>query len=736
MRIGNKVAIAVVVYLLTIPIVSSQTIEDLERVSAKIQALAPFIQDRTVAIKIVIGDQTGFGSGAIISSDGMILTCAHVAEVSDTLTVILSDGRQYQATKLGMNGVNDYALLKIEGGEAMPYLELGNSGEVQLLEWVIAVGHPGGPYPDNRPSMAVGRVRGLHKRLPVQFGIKFYDDAIQTDAPIFSGNSGGPLLDLQGRVIGINGAITLVNDLAFAVPIDEIKKDLPQMAKGNDVEGRQPGNIFEMLEIFQELQEDMPPEDLFKVFKGTPLGKILELLGEDMSAITSTPDLGIQLRQTDGGPEIDEIKSNSIAQMAGLKNGDRIVSVNGEKFQNCARLQNFLDGMAKGEQAVFEIERDRGLKIINVTLDRQAYSRNTAFQRAFAPHGIKLVEATVKIRESGKLAGYGVIIDPAGLVLTNYQMLKKSPNLAIQLQNPSQTMYPAEVVGENAIWDVALLKFRPEKPLTAIEFGNDRDLKIGQWVISGGCESGALQVGMVSATDRYVPPHRKVPTLGLLGLLGRPNKSAVRAYPEVIQHDSSIEADQFGTPLTDENGRLIGLNCGHFYRGTTFAIPISGILEILPRLREGDRVAATEEYQTYEPEIDPISKIFQYLLEPEEKSLGEIVDEFLEQLDEQLDEQNKPAEIKGGFLGVQVRQHWQGVEVVEVLDGYAGSRAGIKNGDVITEIGKQKVHSLVSLLETLKHIPPGTKIEITVIRKTGNSSVEQRLEATLDERPE
>ncbi|MHC4600190.1 MAG: S1C family serine protease, partial [Planctomycetota bacterium] len=145
---------------------------------------------RTVCIQIHLGNKAGFGSGALVSPEGHILTCAHVSEPGERMTVILSDGREYPARRLGKNSKNDYAMIKIDGGP-YPYFTLGSSKALKHGDWVLGLGHPGGPYVDRRPAVAVGRVTGLHKKLPVQFNVKYYDDAVQTDAPIFAGNSGG-----------------------------------------------------------------------------------------------------------------------------------------------------------------------------------------------------------------------------------------------------------------------------------------------------------------------------------------------------------------------------------------------------------------------------------------------------------------------------------------------------------------------------------------------------------------
>ncbi len=231
--------------------------------------------------------RAGYGSGAIVSADGFILTCAHVIDIASEVEVTLADGRSYPARMLGKCSKQDFAMLKIDAPGELPHFALGSSGGVLVGDFVIAVGHPGGPYPDLRPALSIGRVTGLNRKLPVQMFDRYYDDAIQTDAPIFAGNSGGPLVDLDGKLIGLNGAILLINENSYAVPIDEIAVHLDALKAGEDVAGRDPGP-----EAWTALQDSFEPEDLAKLFGKigkrflgkSGLAKKFRELGDDRTA--------------------------------------------------------------------------------------------------------------------------------------------------------------------------------------------------------------------------------------------------------------------------------------------------------------------------------------------------------------------------------------------------------------------------------------------------------------------
>ena len=118
--------------------------------------------------------------------------------------VILSDGRRFPAKRVSACAKNDYALIKIEA-QGLAYFELGDSGAVKVNEWVAALGHPGGLRDDNDPTFATGKVTGLNRKLLAAMTI-YYPDSIRTDIPISPGNSGGPLVDMNGKLVGINGA--------------------------------------------------------------------------------------------------------------------------------------------------------------------------------------------------------------------------------------------------------------------------------------------------------------------------------------------------------------------------------------------------------------------------------------------------------------------------------------------------------------------------------------------------
>lgn len=175
-------------------------------------------------------EQTSEGSGVIISADGYILTNRHVIDGADKIEVTLFDGRSFEGKVIGSDGRDDLALVKVESDTDLPVAPLGDSDKARAGEWVMALGNPlGFEY-----SVTVGVVSGVGRALPSTNFANF----IQTDAAIYPGNSGGPLFNLAGEVIGINTAVIPDTNLGFAVPINTAKEILPQLLeKGRVVRG-------------------------------------------------------------------------------------------------------------------------------------------------------------------------------------------------------------------------------------------------------------------------------------------------------------------------------------------------------------------------------------------------------------------------------------------------------------------------------------------------------------------
>ncbi|MBN1126275.1 MAG: DegQ family serine endoprotease [Sedimentisphaerales bacterium] len=179
--------------------------------------------------------QRGQGSGFIISSDGYILTNNHVAGQSDKIMVTLNDGREFEAKLIGADPKSDIALIKVDG-DNLPVIELGDSDSLEIGEWVIAVGNPF----RLAQTVTVGVVSAKGRAVGILEDAEGYEDFIQTDAAINPGNSGGPLLNLDGKAIGMNTAIYSQSGgymgIGFAIPINMAKFIKDQLVNSGKVE--------------------------------------------------------------------------------------------------------------------------------------------------------------------------------------------------------------------------------------------------------------------------------------------------------------------------------------------------------------------------------------------------------------------------------------------------------------------------------------------------------------------
>ncbi len=203
----------------------------------------PFSQDpffrQFFGDRIYKKDFPGLGSGAIISSDGYILTNDHVAGNASKIIVTLTNGVQYDAELIGTDISSDISLLKINA-ENLPHIKFGNSDKILIGEWVIALGNPFGLFSiNNQPTVTVGVVSSLGMNLGV-IDERYYLNMIQTDAAINGGNSGGPLVNSLGEMIGMNTLIYSGKGggsigLGFAIPINTIKNIIEELKENGEV---------------------------------------------------------------------------------------------------------------------------------------------------------------------------------------------------------------------------------------------------------------------------------------------------------------------------------------------------------------------------------------------------------------------------------------------------------------------------------------------------------------------
>lgn len=267
----------------------------------------------------------GAGSGFIIDADGSILTNHHVVYRADRITVKLSDGRTMRARLIGSDPDTDIALIKVDGQSGLPVAPLGDSSALRMGEWVCAIGNPLG-YDH---SVTVGVVSFLGRKL---FDMSL-DNYIQTDAAINFGNSGGPLINSRGEVIGINAAISSrASSIGFAVPINGASAILPQLrARG-------------------------------KVSRG--------YMGVGLRDVDADLERSLKLR-VDHGALVQDITTGSPADHAGIRPYDVITSIDERAIANDDQLIREIAARAPGSAARLTIVRDGHDRMLVVKLSER-----------------------------------------------------------------------------------------------------------------------------------------------------------------------------------------------------------------------------------------------------------------------------------------------------------------------------------------------------------------------------
>jgi serine protease Do len=313
------------------------------------------------------------GSGFVVSSDGLILTNAHVVDGAKEVTVKLMDHREYKAKVLGTDKTSDIAVLKIEA-HGLPAVRLGNSDQLGVGDYVLAIGAPFGL----EETATAGIVSATGRSLPGDGAVPF----IQTDAAVNPGNSGGPLFDSTGAVVGINSQIYTnsggYQGVSFAIPINLAQGVEQQIVKTSKVEHGRLG--VEIQNVNQSLAES------FKL---------------------STPE----------GALVAQVVPDSAAARAGIKPGDVILKFNGSPIADSGSLSVRVNATAPGEKATLDIVRDGKPMTVNVTIGSVS-SATVAKNAEAAPEGshlgMKLRPLTPDERSQAGVSGGLVVEESSG----------------------------------------------------------------------------------------------------------------------------------------------------------------------------------------------------------------------------------------------------------------------------------------------------------------------------------
>jgi serine protease Do len=313
-------------------------------------SLAPMIERVSTAVVSVhahgkpvgpgglFGQQKGeaSGSGFVLESDGIVVTNHHVVDGADRLEVRLQDGREFDAKSLGTDPATDLAVLQLEGASGLPTVELGSSSDLRVGDWVVAIGSPMGLEHSASVGILSGRGRG-------NLGLyaDSYLDFLQTDADIAPGSSGGPLFDLDGRVVGINTAVGAGSGPGFAIPVDQAKAIVPQLRDQGEV-------VRGWLGAASAPQESDAP----------------------------------------GGAVIGKVYAKTPASDAGLRPGDVVIDVDGNAIADFEALRRVIADSKPGHTILMTVRRGTETLELTAVLDERPDSEkleDLRVQRRFDP---------------------------------------------------------------------------------------------------------------------------------------------------------------------------------------------------------------------------------------------------------------------------------------------------------------------------------------------------------------
>ncbi len=282
-------------------------------------------------------NQTGAGTGIIVSADGLILTNKHVVQGGDSFTIVTSDNKEFKNAKvIATDPANDIAFMKVDAKDLKP-AELGDSDQVEVGQSVVAIGNALGQFQN---TVTTGVISGKSRPITASGGdgsAEKLTNLFQTDAAINPGNSGGPLVDIEGRVIGINTAVAgSAENIGFAIPINDAKTSLESVQKNGKITRAYLGVRYVMLNEQIAQANNLPSNE----------GALVYVRGNQFAVVPNSP-----------------------AAKAGIKEGDIITKFDGQPVNEENPLNSYINKKKPGESATLTVLRDGKEQQIKVTFE-------------------------------------------------------------------------------------------------------------------------------------------------------------------------------------------------------------------------------------------------------------------------------------------------------------------------------------------------------------------------------
>ncbi len=295
--------------------ITPASLEDAKAIERKVKTVVPRVSPAVVAVQV--GGSSG--SGVVVSKDGLVLTAAHVCdEPNRDVRFTFPDGKTARGKTLGTNHEMDAGMMKITGDGPWPHVEMGDSSEAHLGDWVLTLGHPGGFDPQRSRVVRLGRI------------IRAGSDALQTDCTLSAGDSGGPLFDMQGKVIGIHSRISESIAENYHVPIRTYRDTWDRLVKAENWGGEKP---------------------------------------------SPRPWFGVRGTDDPAGCKLESVEEDAPAFKAGLKAGDVVRKINSQEVKDYATLKRFVADSKPGDEMTVEVQRDRQEVSLIVKIEARRWRR-------------------------------------------------------------------------------------------------------------------------------------------------------------------------------------------------------------------------------------------------------------------------------------------------------------------------------------------------------------------------
>jgi len=597
---------AFTVFLLSLSSKAEVTTATLKQDEARVRDIVLKSMPCTVALTPGGKQQeSGSGSGVIVSEDGLILTAAHVSmKMNEKVTVIFPDGRKVTAKVLGMDYTRDSGMVQITDKGKYPYVEIGDSTALKQNDWCVALGHSGGFHADRTPPVRIGRVISNNPK-------KF----LTTDSALIGGDSGGPLFDINGKLIGIHSNIGFSLSQNNHVPISSFQENWDRLKKGERYGSQEEGGLKANPDhpvIGAEI-EDAPEKKgalIREVFFASPAkaaglhaGDIIIKVGD--SEIKDREAFLAEVGKHKVGDELHvTVKSNGKENEISIKlstarlfSARRIIPAKSnrpekekkalqaefeekmrksiekgenqfspddlKKFSNPLEFKEFMDAFKKGLKPD-ELEKLAG---IGWPTDKQVvrpgkFDPDSPIQvsdpflrevlNGFHPVVARASDSTHLVFRGNDWKSLCTVVHEDGYVVTKASEIETKNNQALTVMLSKDRLVPAEIVKTFPKHDLALLKLKDTTGLTPLHWADSsNDLQLGSFISATGSGPDPIAIGVISVLQRSLASEGK----GFLGIQTGPHKKGVlvnQVVPEGTASKAGIRPGDIITKIDNE----------------------------------------------------------------------------------------------------------------------------------------------------------------------------------------